>query len=324
MVTPKPRQKCVLPVRHGRQSCWAGAQGEPRRGNRGKRRLANLIVAVLVLLGAVLLVSPYVCFRIAAGKQSHVVQQYDDSLARMEEKAILAELDRARQYNAALPGNPLYDPFASARDGMDAEYRSLLDISGTGVMCRVRIPKIQADLPVFHGVAADVLEKGAGHLEGSSLPVGGAGTHAVLTGHTGLNTAKLFTDLAELVAGDEFYLYTLGQILAYRIEGILVVEPTDVETLLPVAGRDYVTLVTCTPYGVNSHRLLVRGERIDFTPEEIEQRIAETKPVTSKEALLLYAGGALLILLILAVLFLRWRGRRRKKAPLLRGRLLWL
>jgi len=276
-----------------------------------KRKVINIIIIALALIGVVLLVYPYVSYRLSDRDQTYVVQQYDDSLAKMTARQMEEEWERARAYNASLATSVLYDPFASGQADMDAEYLSLLDIAGNGVMCHIEIPKIKADLPVFHGVSLSTLEKGAGHLEGSSLPVGGAGTHAVMTAHTGLNSAKLFTDLVELEIGDGFYIHTLDQILAYRVDNILTVEPEDVGTLSTAEGKDYVTLVTCTPYGVNSHRLLVRGVRADDSPEEIQQAIADTDTVMSKETVMLFAGAALLILLIITILLVTRMKKRR-------------
>ena len=276
-----------------------------------KRKVINIIIIALALIGVVLLVYPYVNFRLSECGQTYVVQQYDDSLAKMTARQMEEEWERARAYNESLITSVLYDPFASGQEDMDAEYLSLLDIAGNGVMCHIEIPKIKVDLPVFHGVSLSTLEKGAGHLEGSSLPVGGTGTHAIMTAHTGLNSAKLFTDLVEMKIGDEFYVYTLDQILAYRVDNILVVEPEDVGALSMVDGKDYVTLVTCTPYGVNSHRLLVRGVRVDYSPEEIQQAIADTDTVISKETVMLLAGAALLILLIITILLVTRMKKRR-------------
>ena len=276
-----------------------------------KRKVINIIIIVLALIGIMLLVYPYVSYRLSERDQTYVVQQYDDSLAKMTEQQMQEEWERARAYNESLVTSVLYDPFASGQEDMDAEYLSLLDIAGNGVMCHIEIPKIKVDLPVFHGVSLSTLEKGVGHLEGSSLPVGGAGTHAIMTAHTGLNSSKLFTDLVEMKIGDEFYIYTLDQILAYRVDNILTVEPEDVGTLATVEGKDYVTLVTCTPYGVNSHRLLVRGVRADDSPEEIQQAIADTDTVLSKETVMLFAGAALLILLIITILLVTRMKKRR-------------
>jgi len=276
-----------------------------------KRKVINIIIIALVLIGVMLLVYPYVSYRLSERDQTYVVQQYDDSLAKMTEQQMQEEWERAWAYNASLATSVLYDPFASGQEDMDAEYLSLLDIAENGVMCHIEIPKIKVDLPVFHGVSLSTLEKGVGHLEGSSLPVGGAGTHSVMTAHTGLNSSKLFTDLVEMKIGDEFYIYTLDQILAYRVDSIVVVEPEDVDTLLTVGGKDYVTLVTCTPYGINSHRLLVRGVRVDYSPEEIQQAITDTDTVLSNETVMLLAGAALLILLIITILLVTRMKKRR-------------
>ena len=276
-----------------------------------KRKAINIIIIVLALIGVTLLVYPYISFRLTERDQTYVVQQYDDSLAKMTEQQMQEEWERAWAYNASLATSVLYDPFASGQEDMDAEYLSLLDIAENGVMCHIEIPKIKVDLPVFHGVSLSTLEKGVGHLEGSSLPVGGAGTHSVMTAHTGLNSSKLFTDLVEMKIGDEFYIYTLDQILAYRVDSIVVVEPEDVDTLLTVGGKDYVTLVTCTPYGINSHRLLVRGVRVDYSPEEIQQAITDTDTVLSNETVMLLAGAALLILLIITILLVTRMKKRR-------------
>jgi len=276
-----------------------------------KRKAINIIIIILALIGVMLLVYPYVSYRLSERDQTYVVQQYDDSLAKMTAQQMEEEWERARAYNESLVTSVLYDPFASGQEDMDAEYLSLLDIAENGVMCHIEIPKIKVGLPVFHGVSLSTLEKGVGHLEGSSLPVGGTGTHAVMTAHTGLNSAKLFTDLVEMKIGDEFYIYTLDQILAYRVDNILVVEPEDVGALSMVEGKDYVTLVTCTPYGINSHRLLVRGVRVDYTPEEIKQAIADTDTVLSNETIMLYAGIVLLILLIIAILIVTQIKKRR-------------
>lgn len=275
-----------------------------------KRKMVNGLILLLVLAGIVTLAYPYASFWLSSRNQSYAVQQYDDSLEKLTAEQLREEWERAKAYNDALSPNSIYDPFASGQSGMDEEYLSLLNLDVNGVMGSIKIPRINVELPIFHGTAAEILEKGAGHMEGSALPVGGDGMHTVLTGHTGLSTAKLFTDLTELTIGDEFYIQVLDQMLAYRIDQIKVVEPTDMEAILPVSGKDYVTLVTCTPYGVNSHRLLVRGERTEYTQEEIAQRIADTESVTSKETWLLYLGIGLIILLFLVVLVVRKRKRK--------------
>lgn len=181
---------------------------------------------------------------------------------------------KAQMYNADLAKNQveLTDPFVESKSAIKSGliYNNLLNIDKSGMMCYLEIPCINVNLPVFHGTAASTLERGIGHLEGSSLPIGGKSTHAVLTGHTGLNNAKLFTDLTEVKEGDLFFLHTLGKDLAYRVIETEVVLPEETQDLLIRKGKDLVTLITCTPYGVNSHRLFVTGIRTKYIPEEKE------------------------------------------------------
>lgn len=198
--------------------------------------------------------------------QGQVVADYDEEAARLSQEQIEAELEKAKRYNESLLGNVvLTDPFdAEALEEQNTEYEDLLDIGGDGVMGSVEIPGQDIYLPIYHGTSAESLEKGAGHLKNSSLPVGGKGTHAVISGHTALPTAEMFNDLSEVEEGDVFYIHVLGQILAYEVDQIKIVLPEDISDLLIHREEDYVTLVTCTPYGINSHRLLVRGTRVPY------------------------------------------------------------
>lgn len=280
---------------------------------RSKKNYISKFIMVLFLLGGCgLLVYSSVAFWLANRDQSYAVQNYDDTIAEMEAQEIQDEWNRAVQYNQNLTPGAVGDPFTQGKKEMGEEYRSLLNLKDDGMMGHIKIPRINVDLPIFHGSSSKVLEVGTGHIESTALPVGGEGTHAVLTGHTGLNTAKLFTDLVELQPGDEFYVYVLDQVLAYKVDQILTVKPTEVEALRAVEGKDYMTLVTCTPYGINSHRLLVRGERVAYTPEEIEERIEDTKSVITKETWIILAAPALVVVLLLFFI-IRWIVRRRKR-----------
>ena len=199
-----------------------------------------------------------------------------------ENSRILEEmLEKAREYNEKLASSHvvLTDPFSGETNGgiSEKEYYQLLNLDNTGVMCSLEIPSIDVDLPVYHGTSNSVLEKGVGHLEGTSLPVGGKDTHAVFTGHTGLNKAKLFTDLTELQKGDQFYIRVLDKILAYEVCRIDVVLPEDTSKLSVVDGQDLVTLVTCTPYGINTHRLVITGKRVVYE-EKKEEEIKKKRP----------------------------------------------
>ena len=182
-----------------------------------------------------------------------------------------AEWERAHAYNEALLPSILPDSFAvaEASDEPDEEYMACLNIAGDEMMGTVEIPKINIELPIYHTTDETVLERAAGHLEGSSLPVGGESTHAVISAHRGLPSASLFTDLDQLEEGDHFLLHVLDDTLAYEVDKISVVEPEETQDLAVEQGEDLVTLLTCTPYGVNSHRLLVRGHRVPYEPEAI-------------------------------------------------------
>ncbi len=193
-------------------------------------------------------------------------------------------LDQAHEYNQRLPNGPLRDPYVLNEQGgsesVEAgreEYNAQLALSPDSPMARVRIPKLKIDIPIYHGTDEATLEKGIGHLYGSGLPVGGTGVHSVLTGHSGLPSSTLFTHLDELEKGDHFYIEVMGETLAYEVDQIVTVEPDSGEELRQVAGKDYVTLLTCTPIGINTHRLLVRGERIpldELSADEREEAVA--------------------------------------------------
>lgn len=188
-------------------------------------------------------------------------------------------------------------------------YDTLLDISGTGVMGYIEIPTINISLPVYHGTEDAVLQIAVGHLEWSSLPVGGEDTHCVLSGHRGLPSAKLFTNLDKLVVGDKFVMRVLDEVLTYEVDQILIVEPTDVSTLIIEAGKDLCTLVTCTPYGFNSHRLRVRGHRIEN--QEEAQAIRVTSDAIQIEPLIVAPAVALPMLLVLLMILLVSGGKKK-------------
>lgn len=225
-------------------------------------------------------------------------------------------LELARQYNASLqPG--VWD--IDSQDLLlwaSEDYADQLNITESGIMGYVQIPSIGVNLPIFHGTSDAVLSKGVGHLLGSSLPVGGVGTHAVLTGHSGMASQKMFTDLEQLATGDVFYLDMLGERLAYQVEQISTVLPYDTSQLEIVPGEDYCTLVTCTPFGVNTHRLLVRGTRIPYTAEtEEETAHSEAAPIKSTWERQYMKGvgiGVLIVLLCGVVLGCVWLTKRKR------------
>lgn len=238
-----------------------------------KKNAGKILIILLFLAGFSLLLYPLVANEWNNYRQSRLISDYDQTVAELEASGGLdyaAEKEAADNYNQALLPSILPDSFANAEASEeDAAYMSCLNIAGTGVMGTVEIPKINITLPIFHTTSEEVLETAAGHLEGSSLPVGGENTHAVISAHRGLPSAALFTDLDKMEKTDHFLLHVLDDTLCYEVDKISVVEPEETEDLSVEDGMDLVTLLTCTPYGVNSHRLLVRGHRVPYEPEEL-------------------------------------------------------
>ena len=239
-----------------------------------KKSITTLIIILFFLAGLSLLLYPFVANQWNNYRQSRLISSYDSAVSQMESEGSIdyeAEWARASAYNEALLPSILPDSFAvaEASDEPDEEYMACLNIAGDEMMGTVEIPKINIELPIYHTTDEDVLEQAAGHLEGSSLPVGGESTHAVISAHRGLPSASLFTDLDQLEEGDHFLLHVLDDTLAYEVDKISVVEPEETQDLAVEEGEDLVTLLTCTPYGVNSHRLLVRGHRVPYEPEAI-------------------------------------------------------
>lgn len=239
-----------------------------------KKRSSKILIVILFLAGLSLLLYPFIANQWNNYRQKRLIATYEQVVAEKEAADTLdydAEWKTATGYNEALLPSILPDAFAVAEASEeDSAYLSALNIAGDGIMGTVEIPKIKITLPIFHGTDKKVLEKAAGHLEGSSLPVGGENTHAVITAHRGLPSAALFTDLDKLQKGDHFLLHVLDDTLCYQVDKITVVKPKDTKDMAVEEGMDIVTLLTCTPYGVNSHRLLVRGHRIPYDPKELE------------------------------------------------------
>ena len=223
-----------------------------------------------------LLLYPLVGELLSERYHSDVETTYTAAIADADDTELTAQRQAAEQYNAMLSGTA-----AITEGGASAPplaYTEQLTVGG--VMCYIDIPQISVYLPVQHGTDADTLEKSVGHVVGTSLPVGGSSTHAVLSAHSGMASAKLFSDIDQLATGDTFYIHVLGDTLAYKVDSINTVLPTDTRLLQIEDGKDYVTLVTCTPFGVNTHRLLVRGHRVPYTPEQ-ETTVVEEKPAAS-------------------------------------------
>lgn len=286
-----------------------------------KKYLPIIIIVLLFLGGAGLVLYPVVSSWYMGRHQGQVIADYDAEAAKLSQAQMEEELEKARRYNESLLGNVvLTDPFnAEGLEEQNTEYEDLLNIGGDGVMGSVEIPGQDIYLPIYHGTDSVSLEKGAGHLQNSSLPVGGKGIHAVISGHTALPTAELFTDLDQVEKGDVFYIHILKETLAYRVYDIETVLPEQVESLGIVQGRDLVTLVTCTPYGINSHRLLIHAERTVYDGEQGDQAAAMQKSLwqwlLSQKTFLLSAGLILIVLLYGIIRFIRRirKNSRRKK-----------
>lgn len=231
-----------------------------------------VFIAVLVFVGVSVLLYPATASWFSTLQQSEDLATYGNSVEVLGPEGRSEALAAARAYNQTLTGGALLDPFSNvpADEQTEAgeEYRKQLSLSSDGVMARLQIPSIKADLPVLHGTSDPVLRRGVGHLFGTALPVGGAGTHAVLTGHSGIPESTLFTDLEKVKVGQDISVEVYGEVLTYRVTQVETILPTETESLRPVEGEDLISLITCTPIGINTHRLVVTGERIDTPPQE--------------------------------------------------------
>ena len=266
-----------------------------------KKNLTTILLVVALVIGLCLLLYPTVSDYWNSLHQSRAIASYTESVAQIDNSRYQVFLDQARDYNARLA--QLEKVNWMPTDQELQEYAAILDVSGTGVMCSIEIPKIKVNLPIYHGVEEGVLQIAVGHIPGTSLPVGGENTHSVLSGHRGLPSARLFTDLDKLVVGDTFLIHVLDEILTYEVDQILIVEPYDLSALEITPGEDLVTLVTCTPYGINSHRLLVRGHRIE-TAKQAKQIRVPADAVQIEPTLVAPVVAAPILLILLLVLLL--------------------
>ncbi len=228
----------------------------PKKGQKMKF-VKSVIAIILIIIGIIILLYPKISNYIEQKNQIEFIKEYKENISKMESTTKDKEYLKAEKYNEYLNG----------LENKNSNYEEILNISQNGIMAYIEIPKISVYLPIYHGTKEDILKKGIGHLENSSLPIGGVSTHTVLTGHTGLLKAELFTRIRELEIDDYFYIYTLGQKLTYKVYQIKVVLPTEVDDVKIQEGKDLVSLVTCTPYGVNTHRLLVQAIRTENIEE---------------------------------------------------------
>jgi len=261
--------------------------------------LVPAIVALMFFGGASIFLYPTVSNYFAEKNSSKKADEYSHQVMLLDEETAERELRKAIEYNEALAGDPVRDPFIEGSGmALPTNYLDVLNIGGT--MCTIEIPKIHVKLPVLHGTSTEVLERAAGHIRQTAVPIGGVGNHPVITGHTGLSEAKLFTDLINLAEGDIFIIHVLRQTLYYEVYDVSVVLPEDISVLEPIENMDCVTLVTCTPYGVNSYRLLVRGIRAEKPAEEIIRELENAKRTLS-EIIIEYSAVFIVILIIILI-----------------------
>ena len=266
-----------------------------KKGN----HLITILLVLIFLLGLSLLLYPAVSDYWNSKHQTRAIAVYSEEVSGLDENQYQALWEAAAAYNASLlERNNAY----LLTEEQKAAYEQLLNVSGLGIMGYIEIPSIDCSLPIYHGTEESVLQIAIGHLEWTSLPVGGESTHCVLSGHRGLPSAKLFTNLDKLQEGDVFLLRVLDEVLTYEVDQILIVEPQETGALRIVEGEDLCTLVTCTPYGINTHRLLVRGHRIENAPEARLVRV--TADAVQIEPLLVAPIVALPMLLLLLILLL--------------------
>ena len=278
-----------------------------------KKNVVRIILIVGFCVGLIISLYPLISNIYSRRNQIQVINDYTEDIKEIDTKQIAKELELANAYNRKLNQTiVLTDPFdPSSIDMADDAYYDILNYTDDGVMAYINIPKIDVNLPIYHGTDSEHMLKGVGHLVGTSFPVGGVDTHAVLSAHSGLSTAELFTNLADLKKGDLFYIHVLDDVLAYEVDKINVVKPDETNDLKIVPGQDYVTLVTCTPYGINSHRLLVRGHRVEYDPDlEKQESKKANNDVWFKEYIKSIVSGIGIIVLIIIFIVVLKRVKR--------------
>lgn len=282
-----------------------------------KRKISTVLFGLMFLIGFGILIYPTVANQWNTYRQNRLISNYQDVIDEMEPEDFTREWEKAKAFNNMIQTNNVYaDVFESnTKELNETEYWKVLNVAEDGVMGYLSIPKINSKLSIYHGTGDDVLQTGIGHMNGTKLPIGGDSTHSVLAAHRGLPSARLFTDIDQMEQGDKFYVHVLDQVLAYKVDQILpMVEKDDHETLSSALqieeGKDQVTLFTCTPYGVNSHRLLVRGTRVPYNGEE---DIAETAADSMLRSIQNYYMLYVILGLAITILVILWMNFRYKR-----------
>lgn len=276
-------------------------------------RFLNLLIILIFLAGAGVFSYPTISNLWNEYRNAQLVSRYNESVGTLSEDRYKELWQEAQEYNDHHTVNSIVDAFDENDEYiLSHPYDEVLDPNGDGLMGSIEIPKLNLTLAIYHGLSTEVLEKGIGHVEGTSLPIGGESTHAVLAGHRGLPSAKLFTDLDQMELGDIFLIHVLDRTLAYKVDQIKTVLPSESDELSIIEGEDHVTLVTCTPYGVNTHRLLVRGIRTEYHEE---QEAAETpvQKLAKLDPVKVMIGGLVVLVVLIIIIYIVVRRRSRKK-----------
>lgn len=272
-----------------------------------KKKKSNWFFKLIFVLGFLILMYPQVSRLYYRVQSTQEVSAFEAGKASLSDEEIKKRMALARDFNDSLVNQNMEDPYSKARhDWGRAEYARMLEVHEQ--MGHIQIPTIDLDIPIRAGTSEEVLQTSAGHLEGTSLPIGGNSTHTVITAHSGLPTAKLFTDIKDLKKGDRFYIHNIAETLAYEVDQIKVIEPSNFKDLVVVSGHDYATLLTCTPIGINTHRLLVRGHRVPYDKAVDDQFVADNR----KDLLYKYAFIAV-VLLILLLAYGSWKYQKKLK-----------
>ena len=285
-----------------------------------KWRLLTIAPPILLLAGILVLLYPVFATQYNNARQERIASEFSAVAEQAGPDAVAESLRRADEYNLKASESPILDPWLDAQRPGTAQYQDYLSqLNLNDVMATIKIPSINVNLPIYHGTDTATLDKGVGHLFGTALPVGGESTHTVLTGHTGLGNATMFDQLTSVKMGDYFYIETAGRHLKYQVTDIRVVLPHETESLNKVEGKDLATLITCTPYGVNTHRLLVTGERVPMDEEAVAAEAAQVKGAVMKPWMIAVLVSVVVILGIAGVIWLRSRKRKGEEPQALDG-----
>jgi sortase family protein len=285
-----------------------------------KWRLLTIAPPILLLAGILVLLYPVFATQYNNARQERIASEFSAVAENAGPDAVAESLRRADEYNLKASESPILDPWLDAQRPGTAQYQDYLSqLNLNDVMATIKIPSIDVNLPIYHGTDTATLDKGIGHLFGTALPVGGESTHTVLTGHTGLGNATMFDQLTSVKMGDYFYIETAGRHLKYQVTDIRVVLPHETESLNKVEGKDLATLITCTPYGVNTHRLLVTGERVPMDDEAAAAEAAQVKGSVMKPWMIAVLASVAVILLVAGILWLRSRKRKDEEPQEIEG-----